>query len=341
MRFSFLEKLGASLLICAWLIYGSHLIGNALVPVPEAQEVAEAQGGAEPAKEKTAAAPESEADFATLLAAPDAAAAGAKIFNKCKACHSIEQGGPNKVGPHLWSVVGRPKAHVADFAYSDALKGLGGEWTYQDLNTFLTSPKAFAPGTKMTFAGLKKVEDRAAVIAYLRENGDNPPPLPTPEPKAEKAAAAAPPAENAAEEKATEEKAAEAPKEAAAAKPAAEGGGDLAAMLASADPAAGEKIFHKCKACHTAEKGGPNRVGPNLWGIVGRPKASHEGFSYSSALSGLGGDWTYADLNAFLTKPRDYAPGTKMTFAGLKKPEDRADVITYLRTLSDSPKPLP
>jgi cytochrome c len=188
----------------------------------------------------------------------------------------------------------------------------------------------------MTFAGLKKVEDRAAVIAYLRENGDNPPPLPTPEPKAETAAAAAPPAE-----KATEEKAAEAPKEAAAASPAADGGGDLGAMLASADPAAGEKIFNKCKACHTSEQGGKNKVGPNLWNIVDRPKASHEGFSYSGALSGLGGEWTYADLNAFLTKPKDFAPGTKMTFAGLTKPEDRAEVIAYLRTLSDSPKPLP
>jgi cytochrome c len=338
MNFSFLEKFGASLLICAWLIYGSHLIGDALVSAPEAHAVAAGHGGAEPAKKTTAATTETETDFATALASADAAA-GEKVFGKCKACHSIEKGGPNKVGPDLWSVVGRPKAHAEGFAYSDALKGVGGEWNYDDLNHFLTSPKEYLPGTKMTFAGLKKVEDRAAVVAYLRENGDNPPPLPTPEPKAEQAAAAAPAEEKAAEEpKEAAAAPAEEPKEAAAT---GDGGGDLSALLAAADPAEGENVFKKCKACHTAEQGGANRVGPNLWNIVDRPKASHEGFSYSSALSGLGGEWTYADLNAFLEKPKDFASGTKMSFAGLKKPEDRAAVIAYLRTLSDSPKPLP
>jgi cytochrome c len=343
MRFSFLEKFGASLLICAWLIYGSNLIGDVLVSEPEHEAVAAVHEGTEPAEEKTAAAAGAaageEADFDTLLASADAAA-GEKVFKKCKSCHSIEKGGPNKVGPHLWGVVDRPKASAEGFAYSDALSGLGGEWTYEDLNKFLTSPKAYAPGTKMTYAGLKKAEDRAAVVAYLRENGDNPPPLPTPEPKAEPAAAA-PPAEEKAKEEPKEVAAAEQaeePKEAAAA---GDGGGDLSALLASADPADGEKVFKKCKACHTAEQGGPNRVGPNLWNVVGGPKAHAEGFSYSDAITGLGGDWTYADLNAFLEKPKDYAPGTKMTFAGLKKPEDRAAVIAYLRTLSDSPKPLP
>jgi len=100
-------------------------------------------------------------------------------------------------------------------------------------------------------------------------------------------------------------------------------------------------VFKKCKACHTADQGGPNRVGPNLWNVVGGPKAHAEDFSYSDAITGLGGEWTYADLDAYLTKPKDFAPGTKMTFAGLKKPKDRAAVISYLRTLSDSPKPLP
>ena len=340
MKFSLLEKFGASLLICAWLIYGSHLIGDALVPAPEAHGVAVSHEGGAPAKKTTPATTEKEADFATVLASADPAA-GEKVFNKCKSCHSIEKGGPNKVGPHLWGVVGRPKGHVEDFAYSDALKGLGGEWTYADLNEFLTAPKNYVPGTKMTFGGLKKVEDRAAVVAYLRENGDNPPPLPTPEPKAEPAASAAAPAEEKAKEEPKEVAAAEQAEEPKEAASTGDGGGDLATLLASADPAEGEKVFKKCKACHTAEQGGPNRVGPNLWGIVDRPKGGHEGFSYSDAITGLGGDWTYADLNAFLEKPKDYAPGTKMTFAGLKKPEDRAAVIAYLRTLSDSPKPLP
>jgi cytochrome c len=398
MKFSFLEKFGASLLICAWLIYGTHLIGDALVSVPEHAAVAAVHEDAEPAEEETAGeagegeAGEGEADFATLLASADAAA-GEKVFSKCKSCHSVEQGGKNKVGPNLWSVVGRPKASADGFAYSDALGGLGGEWGYEDLAAFLASPKEYAPGNKMTFAGLKKIDARAAVIAYLRENGENPPPLPTPEPKAEESAEAAPaeeeepkaeesaeaapaeeepkaeesaeaaPAEEAAKEEPKEEPKAEEsaeaasteeePKETAAAPAeesakdepkeaeAAAGGGGLSALLAAADPAAGEKVFKKCKACHTTEQGGKNRVGPNLWNVVGGPKAHAEGFAYSDAVSGLGGEWTYEDLDAYLTKPTDFAPGTKMSFGGLKKPEDRASVISYLRTLSDSPKPLP
>jgi cytochrome c len=350
MRFSFLEKFGASLLICAWLIYGANFIGDALVSAPEHQAVAAVHGDAEPAEEKSEAAADEEGDFATLLASADAAA-GEKVFKKCKSCHSVDQGGKNAVGPNLWNVVGGPKAAHEGFSYSGALSDLGGDWTYEDLNEFLTSPKAYAPGTKMSFAGLKKAEDRAEVVAYLREHGDNPPPLPAAEPKAEPAAATAPAEEKAAEEpkEVAAAEQAEEPKEAApeqageqqAAAAEGDGGGDLSALLASADPADGEKVFKKCKACHTPEQGGPNRVGPNLWNVVGGPKAAHEGFSYSDAMKGLGGDWTYADLDAYLTKPKDFAPGTKMSFAGLKKPEDRAAVISYLRTLSDSPKPLP
>ena len=345
MKFSFLEKFGASLLISAWLIYGSHLIGDALVSVEPFEAVAAVQEDAEPtAEEAVAEDAEEEVDFAVVLASADAAA-GEKVFKKCKACHTVEQGGKNKVGPNLWSVVGRAKASADGFSYSDALAGLGGEWSYENLDAFLAAPKEYAPGNKMTFAGLKKIEDRADVIAYMRENGENPPPLPTPEPKAEESAEAAP-----AEEEATETEAAaaeEEPEEAAAEQEAeqpeaaATAGGGLAALLASADPADGKKVFNKCKACHTVDQGGKNKVGPNLWDVVGAPKAQVEGFSYSDAMSGLGGDWTYEDLDAYLTKPKDFAPGTKMTFAGLKKPEDRASVIIYMRTLSDSPKPLP
>lgn len=215
------------------------------------------------------------------------------------------------------------------FAYSNGLASLHDQlWTYEALNTFLTSPKDFIPGTKMTFAGLKDAADRAAVIDFLRQNTINPPPLP--EPKAPEPQAEAAPA--------TQTAAATTAAPAAAPEPPA----DFNTLLASANPAAGEKIFNKCKACHNADQGGPNKVGPNLWGVVGRPIAHHEGFNYSSALSEKSGEtWTYDHLNTFLTSPKAWAPGTKMTFAGLSKVEDRADVIAYLRTRADTPQPLP
>lgn len=116
-------------------------------------------------------------------------------------------------------------------------------------------------------------------------------------------------------------------------------------LLASADPSAGENVFKRCQACHTAEQGGPNKVGPNLWGIVDRPVAGHEGFSYSGPMQEFsqGGSvvWTYENLDHFLTNPRSFVSGTAMAFAGLKNIEDRANVIAYLHTLSDNPAPLP
>ena len=106
---------------------------------------------------------------------------------------------------------------------------------------------------------------------------------------------------------------------------------DFAAMVAKADAAKGEKTFGKCKACHKISE---NATGPHLSGVVGRDVASVADFKYSKVLQGLGGQWTPERLNAFLTKPKDYAPGTKMSFAGLKKISDRANVVAYLETLS-------
>jgi cytochrome c len=115
----------------------------------------------------------------------------------------------------------------------------------------------------------------------------------------------------------------------------------VSGLLASASVDKGKNVAKKCEACHTVEKGGANKIGPNLWGIVGRPVASHEGFAYSSAMKAKGGNWDYESINAFVHAPSKVVPGTKMTFVGLDKVGDRADVIAYLRSLSDSPAPLP
>ena len=112
-------------------------------------------------------------------------------------------------------------------------------------------------------------------------------------------------------------------------------------LLANATPERGETAAKKCQACHTFNKGEPNRVGPNLYGVVGRDRASVPGFNYSAAMKGKGGKWTIEDLNAFLTNPRGSIPGTSMSFAGLPRGSERADIITYLNTKSDSPSPLP
>jgi cytochrome c len=152
----------------------------------------------------------------------------------------------------------------------------------------------------------------------------------------------APPVEEAAapvEEAAAEEQPAETATTETAA-PA--GGGDgIAALLAAADMDAGAKISKKCAACHSFNKDGKNKVGPNLWDIVGKSIAGGEGYKFSGALAGMGGEWTYDNLDAFLTKPKDFAPGTKMSFAGIKGAGDRANLIAFLRGLSDDPKPLP
>ncbi len=113
-------------------------------------------------------------------------------------------------------------------------------------------------------------------------------------------------------------------------------------LLAGANVEAGKTLFQRqCFTCHTIDKGGANKVGPNLWNIVGRKKASHEGFSYSSALQAKGGDWTYEDIDHMIFKPTAYVRGTKMAFAGLPKEPDRANIIAYLRTMADTPQPLP
>lgn len=119
----------------------------------------------------------------------------------------------------------------------------------------------------------------------------------------------------------------------------------IAQLLQTADAKAGETIFKKCQACHSGEKGGPNKVGPDLWGIIDRPVAEHEGFAYSAGIKTFSKDgaekWTYDHLYHFVAAPKKFISGTAMGFAGLPKEKDRADLIAYLRTLADTPVPLP
>lgn len=116
---------------------------------------------------------------------------------------------------------------------------------------------------------------------------------------------------------------------------------DLGTLLASADIAKGKRTAQLCASCHTFDPGGPTRTGPNLWGVVGRDIAAHGGFAYSSALAGQPGAWTYESLDRFLAGPARAVPGTKMAFAGVRNPADRASLLAYLGSLSAAPPPYP
>jgi cytochrome c len=130
--------------------------------------------------------------IATLLATGDVAK-GEAVFKKCMACHTIAQGGANGIGPNLWAALGKSHGHVAGFAYSDALKGVAGNWDWEGMDKWLSNPKKYAPGTKMTFAGLGNPEERANLLLYINSQGSN-----LPLPAAPAADAAAVPAEGAA-----------------------------------------------------------------------------------------------------------------------------------------------
>lgn len=299
-------------------------------------------------------------DLAALVGSVDLAA-GEKVFSKCKACHKVDDGA-NGVGPHLWGIVGRDIGSVGDYAYGSHLASVEGDWTLESLSAFLENPKSWAPGTKMSFSGLKDPEDRVNLIAWLNESDGTPIELAAAsvveaietvsdavEDGAEAATEAVEEATEAAEEtvaavteeatEATEEAVEEATEEVTEEVAAATGDSPFAPLLAAADAKAGKKVFRKCRACHKLEEG-QNGVGPSLWGVVGRDKGALDGFSFSEAMSSQGGTWTLEELDAFLTKPKDYVPGTKMAFGGIKDPQDRVNVITYINQEDGSPEPL-
>ena len=116
---------------------------------------------------------------------------------------------------------------------------------------------------------------------------------------------------------------------------------DIAAIMVLGDVTSGEKIFKKCAACHSINKGGKNKIGPALYNVVGRAVGGVDDYKYSKALASYGKEWSFEELNGFLKKPASYLKGTKMSYAGLRKEKDRASVIKYLNQSSDSPKQLP
>ncbi|MGH7101291.1 MAG: c-type cytochrome, partial [Acetobacteraceae bacterium] len=240
---------------------------------------------------------------------------------------------------------------VKGFDYSDAIKKLGGNWTYHNLNLWLHDPQAIAPGTRMTYTGIEDTQTRADVIAFLRTLSPNPVPLPKVAPPKPAAAASTATKPGSAPGSAKGEAASStaAPAASSSAAPAAAAAGakpalppSFAALIDKADVKQGKEfVSGVCAACHNDTAGAGAKIGPNLYDVVGRQRHSVKGFDYSSAIKKLGGTWTYANLDDWLTDPAKVAPGTRMTFPGIPQAPLRADVIGYLRTLSPHPEPLP
>ena len=172
-----INKIFAAVLVAVLLVFGigkiSDIIFHVEKPKVQGYKVEVKVGSAT----ATLAKADGQVDISALLAL-GTLDHGKKIFKKCAACHSINQGGKNKIGPTLYSVVGRAVGSISDYKYSKALVSYGKEWTFEELNGFLLKPSSWIKGNKMGFAGLKKEEDRASVILYLNENSDNPIPLP-------------------------------------------------------------------------------------------------------------------------------------------------------------------
>ena len=282
-----------------------------------------------------AAAAPKETPVSVLLVKADAKK-GEQIAKVCATCHNFQKGQGPKIGPDLWDVVGRPVASEAGFDYSDSIKKIGGDWTYEKLFHWVADPKALASGTKMAFPGEHDPQKDADVLAYLQTLSDKP--VPFPKPSEAPATAAAPAGASSAS---SAPAAAAAPASATAAATGAPGGESLPSLLAAADPKKGEQDARICGACHNFQKGQGPKIGPDLWDVVGRPVASEAGFAYSDSIKKIGGDWTYAKLNDWITDPKAMAPDTKMIFPGEHSAKKRADILAYLQTLSDKPVPFP
>ena len=175
-----MNKIIVSIVFAIILILGINKITDVIFyvekPEKSAYEVASIATDASNTSAETSSTSSESGDIMALFASTSAAE-GAKVFKKCAACHSIAEGGANKIGPALWGVIGRPAGSVPNYKYSKALAAHGKDWSFEEMNGFLIKPKDWIKGTKMSFAGLKNAKDRAAVILYMNENSNNPLPI--------------------------------------------------------------------------------------------------------------------------------------------------------------------
>jgi cytochrome c len=321
------NKIAAGVLVAGLLFWGANRVADVVVPDDAPKHPAIKLTGL-----ATNAAPAAVAaslvSIIPLIGSADVAKGMAFVQQQCAACHTLNQGGAAGVGPNLYGVLGGPMFSGAGYAYSAAVKAKAkGNWNYDNMNAWLADPATFAPGTAMSYPGIKNDSTRADAVAYLRTLAARPLPLPTPaEIKAASAPAAPAPAPTAG---ATPGTAAPAP--------------SIDTMFKTADIAKGQGVVaQQCAACHSVAKGGAAGVGPDLYGIVGAKMFAQAGFSYSAAAkSKAAGNWTADTLGDWLADPNGFAPGTAMSYAGLKNIQTRADVIAYLNKNSDAPTKLP
>ena len=172
-----MNKIIVSIVFAVILIMGINKIADSIFYVENPEKSAYQVAGVTTVANTTTSETSSETGNIMALFASTSAADGAKVFKKCAACHSIAQGGGNKIGPALWGVLGRQAGSISDYKYSKAMVGYGKPWSFEEMNGFLTKPKEWVKGTKMSFVGLKNAKDRAAVILYMNENTDSPLPL--------------------------------------------------------------------------------------------------------------------------------------------------------------------
>jgi cytochrome c len=322
-----MNKVMAGLLTAGIVLWGANRIASSVIHTEAPEKTAITITGMQ-----TAVAPAAAAGLASIIAligSADVSKGMAFVQQQCAACHTLNQGGGNGVGPNLYGVIGGPM-FAGNFAYSDAVKAKAkGNWNYDNMNAWLADPTGYAPGTAMSYSGIKNTQTRADVVAYLRTLSASPLALPT---AAEVAAANAP----------APATAATGPAPPSGPAPTA-GSPNIDTLFAAADVSKGQAMVQQqCSACHNVTKGGGEGVGPDLYGILGAKMFAQAGFSYSGAAKAkANGNWTAENLSDWLKDPMGFAPGTAMAYPGIRNDQTRADVIAYLNKNSDHPQSLP